>query len=132
MEDSDAHMELNSKPSPEDSATNAPTPVSESTAITTKKRSTPHEGDEEPATEPGAKRRRTEDYGLQTPPAEDIISPVLDTRPAFNDEPSHLLHRGAALVLEHVGFDGATKEALESFCGEIDSCKCFILALPSR
>lgn len=124
MEDSDAHIEFSPKTSVEDIASNAPTPSSEGTAIASKKRSTPDEGDEELAAEHAAKRRRTEDYGLQTPPAEDVITAVLDTRPAFNDETSHLLRRGAALVLDHVGFDGATKEALESFCGEIDSCRC--------
>lgn len=123
MEDSDAHMELSAKPSPEDSGSNAPTPTS-ATAPVTKKRSTPDDGNEEPASEPAAKKRRTGDYGLQTPPAEDIITAVLDTRPAFNDEASHLLRRATSLVLEHVGFDGATKEALESLCGEIDACQC--------
>ena len=39
----------------------------------------------------------------------------------------YLLRRAASLVLKHVGFDGATKEALESLCGEIDSCKCSYL-----
>lgn len=121
-------MELSPKQSPEHSASNAPTPASEGTAIATKKRFTPDEGDEEP---PAAKRRRTEEYGLQTPPAEDVITAVLDSRPSFNDEPSHLIRRGVALVLKHVGFDGATKEALEGLCGEVDSCKCLTLALLS-
>jgi hypothetical protein len=124
MEDSDAHVELNPKPSPEDSESNTHTPVSDMTEAGTKKRSTPDDDNEEPTAEPAAKRRRTEDYGLQTPPAEDVIQAVLDTRPAFNDEPSHLLRRATALVLEHVGFDGATKEAIESLCGEVDSCQC--------
>jgi transcription initiation factor TFIID subunit 8 len=119
MEDSDAHTELNPKPSPQDSEGS---PASDVTIASTKKRPTPDEDNDEPASEPVAKRRRTEDYGLQTPPAEDIITAVLDTRSAFNDEPSCLLRRAASLVLEHVGFDGATKEALESLCGEIDSC----------
>ncbi len=135
MEDSDAHVALSLKPTPEDSASNAPTPASEG-LIATKKRSTPDEGDEEPAAEPAAepvaKRRRTEDFGLQTPPAEDVITAILDTRPSFNDEPSHLLRRGAALVLQHVGFDGATKEALESFCSQVDSCKCYTVFCTSK
>jgi len=122
MEDSDAHVELNPKPSAEDIESNAPTPMSDVTEAGTKRRSTLDDDNEEPIAESAAKRRRTEHYGLQTPPAEDIIQAVLDTRPVFNDEPSNLLRRATALVLEHVGFDSATKEAIESLCGEVDSC----------
>ena len=60
--------------------------------------------------------------GLQTPPAEDIITAIIDPRLVFNDEPSHLVQRAIALVLEHVGFDGASKEALEGFSAEVDPC----------
>jgi hypothetical protein len=47
---------------------------------------------------------------------------AFESRPIFNDEPTHLLERSIVLALEHIGFDGASKEALESFRGEVDSC----------
>jgi trimethylamine:corrinoid methyltransferase-like protein len=40
----------------------------------------------------------------------------------FDDEHIYLLERSIVLALEHIGFDGASKEALESFRGEVDSC----------
>jgi hypothetical protein len=33
-----------------------------------------------------------------------------------------LLQRSAALVLHHVGFDSASKEALESLCAQASAC----------
>jgi hypothetical protein len=122
MSDLDAQMELSPRPSPEEVRSIVPTPTSDTTEAASKKRSTPDQSDGEPAAEHAAKRRRIEESGLQTPPAEDSMPAVLDNRPTFNHEPSHLLRRSTALVLEHVGFDGATEEALEELCGEAESC----------
>jgi hypothetical protein len=46
----------------------------------------------------------------------------LGSSPTFNDEPIYLLERSIALALEHIGFTAASKEALESFRAEVDSC----------
>lgn len=78
----------------------------------------------EPASESATQRQTSEANGLQTPPPEDVLTAIVDTKPAFDDEPAHLLRRAAAVALQHVGFDGASKEALEELCSEIDACKC--------
>lgn len=124
MGDTVARMELSAGTSPEETRNKAPSPTRDLAGASARKRSTLDESDGEPTAEPATKRRRIIKNGLQTPPAEDAIMAVVDPRPAFNDEPSHIVQRAIALVLEHVGFDSASKEALESFCGEVDSCAC--------
>lgn len=95
------------------------------TAAAAKKRRTPDRSDVEAAGEPVSKRRRMKEGEMQLSPTEYAITTVSDSRPSFNEEPSHLLRRATAIVLEHIGFDGATKEALESLCGEVETCKCY-------
>jgi hypothetical protein len=120
-------MEDGSAQPRKDSVSNVPTPPSEEAPATSRKRSSPDEGREDVGTEPTAKRRRVEDHGedrgLPSPPPEDVITAILDKRPSFDDEPSQLLRRAIALMLEHIGFAGATNSALEELCGEFDSCK---------
>ncbi len=131
MGELNAQIGLSPKPSHKETTSKTPATTSDLTSAGTKKRSTPDQNDEGPVAEPEAKRRCIEENRIQALPAEDIIMAIPDTRPAFNDEPSHLLRRATALVLEHVGFDGATKEALECFCSEAESCVCpcpYILA----
>jgi hypothetical protein len=48
----------------------------------------------------------------------DMITAVPYTGHLFADEPTELLERSVALALNHVGFDGATKEALSAFCSQ--------------
>jgi transcription initiation factor TFIID subunit 8 len=49
---------------------------------------------------------------LPTPPAVEL----------FDEKPRTLLSRAIALALEHVGFEGATREALEAMCEEVETC----------
>lgn len=111
------------EPSPKGNVSNVQTPPSEGAPAVSRKRSSPENDKEDVATEPKTKRRRVEDRGLPSPPPEDVITAVLDGRPSFDDEPSLLLRRAVALMLEHIGFAGATKEALEELCDEFNSCK---------
>lgn len=123
MEAPDVPMKEGSESLPKESLSNVQTPPSEGAPAVSRKRSSPVDDKEDVATEPKTKRRRVEDRGLPSPPPEDVITAVLDGRPSFDDEPSRLLRRAIALMLEHIGFAGATKEALEELCGEFDSCK---------
>lgn len=43
----------------------------------------------------------------------------------FEDDPRELLERSIALALQHVGFQAASKEAMESFCAQVDTCQYF-------
>lgn len=43
--------------------------------------------------------------------------------PFFDDAPSQLLERSCALVLQKVGYDGATKNAMEALLSEVNTCK---------
>lgn len=41
-----------------------------------------------------------------------------------HDESRNGLRRAIALVLHHVGFDGATDEAFEGFASRVEECEC--------
>jgi transcription initiation factor TFIID subunit 8 len=41
----------------------------------------------------------------------------------FNKDPEQLLGRSAALVLEHIGYHGASQEAIEGLCSEAAVCE---------
>lgn len=95
-----------------------------------RKRSSAEQSEEEEASsEPSAKRRKT-DEGLSiehkvptpSPTPEPVILAAPITTPFFDDAPKQLLQRSCALILDHVGFDSASKEALEALCGEVDIC----------
>ena len=45
----------------------------------------------------------------------------------FDDDPHQLLLRSVALALEHVGFTGASQEALEAMCAEVETCEYSVL-----
>jgi len=47
----------------------------------------------------------------------------------YNKDPQQLLRRSVALALDHVGFDGASKEAIEAVCAEADVCKSILRKL---
>jgi hypothetical protein len=59
---------------------------------------------------------------LRYPPPKPMILAVVTDNPFFDDNPHLLLERSIALALQHVGFSGASKEALESFCTEASAC----------
>jgi hypothetical protein len=126
MVDEETRTADGSAQSPKDSVSNVPTPPTEKAPAMSKKRSSPEDGNDV-VREPIAKRRRVEEHvegrGLPSPPPEHVITAILDDRPAFDDEPLQLLRRAMALILGHIGFDGATNSALEELCGEFDSCK---------
>ncbi len=50
------------------------------------------------------------------------LDTLVKTTPKFDDDPHRLLLRSIALALEHVGFEGASPEALEAFCAEAETC----------
>lgn len=41
----------------------------------------------------------------------------------FDEKPRQLLMRSVALTLEHVGFNGASAEAIEAICSEAETCR---------
>ncbi|KAL2071310.1 hypothetical protein VTL71DRAFT_12545 [Oculimacula yallundae] len=88
-----------------------------------KKRASPSQSDDGLAEEPTSKRRRVDVDMPETPPAElpeGYYKSKAEKVPMFDDDPHQLLLRAVALALEHVGFTGASPEALEAFCGEVD------------
>ena len=70
-----------------------------------------------------SKRRRIEPTLPQTPPPEKPFNLNYTKGPLFDDDPRQLLLRSVALILQHVGFEGASKEALEALCGEVETCQ---------
>ncbi len=93
-----------------------------------KKRSSSKVPEHAPSEEPAVKKQRTSDDRRTTPSpspnVDDLITARTYTEPLFDDEPTRLLKRSIAMVLSHVGFDSASKEALESFCAMTNSCMC--------
>lgn len=104
-------------------------PVSPISAIS-RKRSSPSESDDDLVDDAVTKKRRTGSSPSHTPqPQEippqpqDIPLPTPLEAELFNDKPRGLLSRAIALALEHVGFDGASQEAMEAMCEEVESCQ---------
>ncbi|TVY68931.1 Transcription initiation factor TFIID subunit [Lachnellula suecica] len=93
-----------------------------------RKRSTPSHSDDDISDEPLAKRARFSPVLPNTPPPEEALPIKQAETHLFNDDPDRLLMRSLALVLEHVGFDGATPEALESFASEVETYASHFLA----
>jgi len=64
----------------------------------------------------------------QTPPPDD--SPKIDVsrEPLFDDDVQKLLSRSVATILKHVGFDGATEEALEGVCSQVSTYAAHLLS----
>lgn len=87
-----------------------------------RKRSTP--SDSGSPDEPASKKRCVETILPHTPPPEEELrkTNVIQT-PMFNDDPRELLSRSVAIILEHVGFSGASEEALEALCAQVDACQ---------
>lgn len=59
-----------------------------------------------------------------SPTLEERITAAPYTEPLFDDEPTLLLKRSIAIALSHVGFDSASKEAMDAFVAEANSCMC--------
>lgn len=105
--------------------------------MTSKKRSSVDIDAENDDDQPGPKKQKTSPSPMSAIPdaPKDVImrdaSPSLDelitakpyTGSMFDTEPMHLLERSIAIALERVGFDGATKQAMNSFKAQVDSCK---------
>ncbi|KFY05426.1 hypothetical protein V491_09141 [Pseudogymnoascus sp. VKM F-3775] len=95
-------------------------------SLPSRKRSSSSLTTPKPSEEPAAKKQRTTEPEetitvTAEPPStswDDLITAVPYTKPLFAEEPQYLLERSAALILNHVGFDGASKEALESICAQ--------------
>ncbi|KFY27538.1 hypothetical protein V493_03434 [Pseudogymnoascus sp. VKM F-4281 (FW-2241)] len=95
-------------------------------SLPSRKRSSSSQTTRRPSEEPASKKLRTaeaEETIIATAESpstswDDLITAVPYTKPSFADEPQYLLERSAALILNHVGFDGASKEALESICAQ--------------
>lgn len=76
--------------------------------------------------EPNSKRRRVDEPvkpRTPSPTPEPMVLAEAFTTPLYDDAPKYLLQRTCALALNHVGFDSATKEAMESFSAQIDTCE---------
>jgi hypothetical protein len=131
MEDAEGPVSLNSSqhspPSPDDTMINVPTPPEEMSASTSRKRSSEEVEQDYVAQETQVKRRRLEEAedtrSLPSPPPEELGSAVLDESPSFDDEPALLLRQSIIVMLQHIGFEGATRSALEELCGEVESCE---------
>lgn len=63
----------------------------------------------------------------ETSESEQSMAVVLD-KLLFNDDPRQLLRRSVTLALEHVGFTGASAEALEALYSEVDMCEYSLLS----
>ncbi|KAH7351118.1 hypothetical protein BKA65DRAFT_593939 [Rhexocercosporidium sp. MPI-PUGE-AT-0058] len=88
-----------------------------------KKRASPSQSDDSLSEEPSLKRQRVDTSMPDTPPPElpgIYFKAKAEKISMFDDDPHQLLLRAVALVLEHVGFTGASPEALEAFCAEVD------------
>jgi len=105
-------------------------PISPSSIISPSslKRSSPSYSNDEVVDGPTSKRRRVESILPQTPPPEKPFIHNTTRARLFDDDPRHLLSRSVALILQHVGFDGATKEALEALCAEVEAYAAHFLA----
>lgn len=112
------------------------TSTPDASTTSSRKRSISSRSDGRASQEPASKRQRTSDTPENTSPIpipiaepqpqpeswDDLITARPYTKPLFDDEPMQLLQRSAALVLHHVGFDSASKEALESLCAQASAC----------
>lgn len=88
--------------------------------LSLKRSTSPNELEEDDRTSKRSKTSKTADKdGLeaQTPEYMGLVADLYD------EKPRQLLMRSVALALEHVGFDGATPEAIEAICSEADVCK---------
>lgn len=96
-------------------------PASPAAATSPRKRNLPSDDEES-----NAKRQKTE-IGLSATPAEDnesllphatkVIIPSLDYQAKSG------LERSIGLALQHVGFDSATTEAMESYLVTVETCE---------
>ncbi|RDL39085.1 Uncharacterized protein BP5553_03425 [Venustampulla echinocandica] len=94
-----------------------------------RKRSTPSPSDDDTTMdEPLSKKRCVEATLPRTPPPEEPLNIHVDRTLFFDDDPKQLLSRSVAIALQHVGFDGATPEALEAFCGEVEEYAAHLLS----
>lgn len=85
------------------------------------KRSTPSDSEDGNVEVPAGKRRRIEADVPFRLLLEDERKENLSRVKTFEDDPHELLERSIALVLQHVGFQAASKEAMESFCAQVDT-----------
>ena len=120
---------------PNQSSTPAPT-----------KRSNSDRDDDEGDSAPATKRPRTASNSRDipwkltpqveprssSPSSEKRIAAVPYNEPLFDDQPAHLLKRSIAVALSHVGFDSASKEAMDAFCSEANSCMCMKPVIDKR
>lgn len=101
----------------------APISPSSSNSSPPLKRSSPSYTEEDAMVEATSKRRRLENIGPQTPPPDGPFIQHTTATPFFDDDPRLLLQRSVALALQHVGFDGASKEALVAMCSQVETCQ---------
>lgn len=87
------------------------------------KRSTPSDSDEGSFEERVSKKRRISEDLPVTPPPEYYVNDSVNRVTTFEDDPRQLLERSIVLALQHIGFDSASKEALEAMCSQVDACQ---------
>jgi hypothetical protein len=120
-------MDDMSRPSPQSLVDGNDSVISDSNGTVSRKRSLDNMNDTEGSKGQEAKRRRIGESQRPTPSPtpEPMVMAEIVTTPVFNDAPKQLLLRSCALALDHIGFDGASKEAMESLWGEVDSCRIY-------
>lgn len=121
---------------PDDDVEMADARESSSPALVKRASSARDDNDKEEQASPKRQRTATPAQGTprQPPPEvaprsplptlEERITAVPYTEPLFDDEPTRLLKRSIAIALSHVGFDSASKEAMDAFVAEANSCMC--------
>lgn len=118
MVDLTDEVDIETRPSPYTSA-NDIVAISQPAALE-RKRSTPDDAEAESLTQPTSKRKRADESSLMI---SDTMTAVVSRVSTFDDAVHKLLQRSCTLVLDHIGFDGASPEALEALCSEVDACK---------
>ncbi|KAG9230800.1 transcription factor TFIID complex subunit 8 C-term-domain-containing protein [Amylocarpus encephaloides] len=86
-----------------------------------RKRSSPLPSDDGLEDEPLIKKTRVEPALPQKPPPEVCRPSQAERIPQYDDDPKTLMLRSIAIALQHVGFDGAQPEAMESILAQVDS-----------
>jgi len=87
------------------------------------KRTSPADESEE---SPIRKRQRTsssQTIWKSPPPAPDVAARPAEVVPSIDEQARGGLQRSIALALQHVGFQGASKEALNSLTSMTETCK---------
>lgn len=106
--------------------TGSPIPPQSPVSSSGRKRSLSGQATEEGHREVVNKRQKTGHSSPQETTIEDAADPPVSATAITTPSPEHQaqlgLKRSIALALQHVGFDGATPEAMESYAATVETC----------